>query len=109
VATTLQSVGSMSLASGAGKPGGAGILQTQLSRYETQLADWCNCPGGKSPEGKKIIADLQQKADAVRMQIKQIDDERARGRDSTRSAPGVMGVSQGCASSVLGFRLDVYA
>jgi len=106
---TLQSVASTSPQSGVGTPGGAGILQTQLSRYETQLADWCNCPGGKTPEGKKIITDLQQKADAARMEIKRIDDARARGKDSAPSATGVQGAPRQSLSSPLGLRLDVYA
>ena len=106
---TLQSIGSMIPQTGGSRPGGAGILQTQLSRYETQLADWCNCPSGKTPEGKKIITDLQKKADAIKMQIKQIEDVRVRGGDSTPPVPGASRSSQGNFSSASGSRLDVYA
>ena len=56
------------------------ILQTQLSRYETQLADWCNCPSGKTPAGKQKIADLQAKADAARAQLEQAETTRAQQR-----------------------------
>ena len=86
--TTLYSTGSTTSVTTGGRPGGAGILQTQLSRYQTQLADWCNCPGGKTAEGKKIITDLQQKADAVKMQLKQIDDARARAAEPAQPAAG---------------------
>jgi hypothetical protein len=51
-------------------------LRTQLTRYETQLADWCHCPSGETPEGKRKIADLQHKADAIRAELKQQQDAR---------------------------------
>jgi hypothetical protein len=44
-------------------------MRAQLSRYEVQLADWCNCPSGKTAEGKKKIEELQQKADAAKAQL----------------------------------------
>ena len=81
-----------SLPTGAvGAPASTGILETQLSRYEIQLADWCNCPSRTTPQGKEKIAELQAKADAVKTQLKQADDARSRrkvadtqtGSDST--------------------------
>jgi hypothetical protein len=109
VTTTLQSIGSVTPQPGSNKPGGAGMLQTQLSRYETQLADWCNCPSGKTPEGKKKIADLQQKADIVKAQIKQIEDVRDRRGISSTQEAGAPQPPVGRVSSALGLRLDVYA
>jgi hypothetical protein len=107
--TTLQSIGSVIPQPGSSKPGGAGILQTQLSRYEAQLADWCNCPSGKTPEGKQKIADLQQKADSVKAQIKQIDAASdRRGIASTQKAGEQQPYAGGVSTSV-GSRLDVYA
>lgn len=34
------------------------VLKAQLSKYQTQLADWENCPSCKTPEGKKKIAEI---------------------------------------------------
>ena len=42
--------------------GGIGVLQSQLTRYEKQLADWCACPSGKTAEGKRVIAGLETQA-----------------------------------------------
>ncbi len=107
--TTLQSIGSNTTQPGLGKPSGTGILQTQLSRYETQLADWCSCPSGKTSEGKKKITDIQQKADAVKLAIRKIED--ARARQTTASAPvaGAPQPSRNDSTSLVGSRVDVYA
>ncbi|HUL83815.1 MAG TPA: hypothetical protein VL131_16825, partial [Gammaproteobacteria bacterium] len=61
-----------------GAPASTGILEVQLSRYEIQLADWCNCPSRTTPQGKEKIAELQAKADAVKARLKQADDARSR-------------------------------
>ena len=39
--------------------GASAALQDKLSRCEQQLGDWRACPSSKTPEGKKIIQDLQ--------------------------------------------------
>ena len=74
---TLQSIDSSFVAATVVTPTSTSFLQTQLSRYETQLADWCNCPSGKTPAGKEKIADLQAKADATRAQLEQAETARS--------------------------------
>ena len=39
--------------------GASPALQDKLSRCQQQLGDWQACPSRKTPEGKKIIQDLQ--------------------------------------------------
>ena len=106
---SLQSVGSTIPQAGGSRAGGAGILRTQLDRYESQLADWCNCPSGKTPEGKRIIADLQQKSDGIKAQLKQSDDVRTGGSGPVPAVPDVSALQQGNGTSTAGYRLDVLA
>lgn len=95
-----------------------GVLEAQLNRYQIQLADWCNCPSGKTPEGKAIIQSLQDKADAVKAQIEKI--AAAQGRpsaspDQNNANPiaGVSGNAQAApaaraTSSLVGGFLDTF-
>ena len=54
--------------------GGAGVaLRAQLDRCTTQLSNWVNCSSGKTPEGKQIIAALQDKISSIKHQIQQQD------------------------------------
>jgi len=69
-----------------GSSANAGILQTQLNRYQIQLADWCHCPSGTTPEGKRKIADLQSKADAAEAQLKQAEAARSQQKVTATSA-----------------------
>jgi hypothetical protein len=89
--------------------GGIGVLQSQLTRYEKQLADWCACPSGKTAEGKRVIAGLETQAAAVRSRIKQIDDAQGRAAVSppvpARSAQPL----STDALSLTGNLIDVYA
>jgi len=50
-------------------------LQDKLTRCERQLGDWRACPSGKTPEGKRIIQNLEA-------QIRSIES-RVAGNDST--------------------------
>ncbi len=49
------------------------VLQAQLDRCARQLSDWVNCSSGKTPEGKQIIAALQEKISSIKQQIQQRD------------------------------------
>ncbi|MEO8467228.1 MAG: hypothetical protein ABI640_18020 [Gammaproteobacteria bacterium] len=62
-------------------PASSGVLQSQLTRYETQLADSCACSSSKTQAGKQKIADLQTKADAIRAELQQV--EAARSQEAT--------------------------
>jgi len=66
------------IGSGSGYPGpstgsSAGVLEAQLNRYQIQLADWCSCPSGKTPEGMATIQRLQNQVDAVKTQLARMD------------------------------------
>lgn len=80
-----------------GAGGSTGILEARLNRYQVQLADWCNCPSGKTPEGKKIIEGLQQKADAVQERLDRIDAAR-----SQRQGGATFGVPVAATAGVVG-------
>jgi hypothetical protein len=89
----LQSVSAAITASSATRPTGSGILENQLSKYEVQLADWCACPSGKTPDGKKKIADLRNKVDAIKVQLQQIETVRTRRKDLESAAAAQAGAS----------------
>jgi nicotinic acid mononucleotide adenylyltransferase len=84
-------------------------LELGLSRYEAQLADWVTCPSGKSPEGKKKIADLQQKVDSTKDAIKQIETRRSDQRVSAPSTVTAATLAQAVGRSPRFAGLDVYA
>jgi hypothetical protein len=101
----LQSIGSSLLNTASGRPASSGILQTQLDRFQTQLADWCNCPSGKTADGKKKIAEIQGKADAVKAQLQQIEITRTRQADAAK--PAATQAIHAPESSTLGNLVDV--
>jgi hypothetical protein len=93
--------------SGIGAPASTGILQTQLSRYEIQLADWCHCPSGTTPQGKRKIADLQAKTDAVKAELKQLDA--VRSQQKVAATPAVTDSTALRVHSTIGTLIDVVA
>ena len=109
VATSISSVSSPVAFSTGAKPGGAGILRVQLSRYQSQLADWCNCPSGKTSEGKKIIDDLQQKADAAQAALKRAEDSRSASAASPAIAINAPTAPDGATGPATSSSLDVLA
>ena len=86
----VQAIGATAPSGASGiSPSAGGVLQAQLNRYEVQLADWCNCPAGKTPEGKEKIRELTSKADGVRAQLDRIGGARSSGTSlGTGSASG---------------------
>ncbi len=67
--------------------GGSGVaLQAQLDRCTTQLSDWVNCSSGKTPEGKQIIAALQEKIGSLKQQLQQQNQP---GAAASQEAPPV--------------------
>ena len=68
---------------------GSGVLEMQLANYQRQLADWCACPSGKTPEGKKIISDLTGKVAAIEKTIAAADQARP------RPGPAAVGTTSG--------------
>jgi hypothetical protein len=90
-----------------GAPTSAGILQSQLSRYQVQLADWSHCPSGTTAEGKRKIADLQAKADATEIQLKQV--EAARSQQKVAATSTVSNSPELGVRSTVGSLIDVLA
>jgi hypothetical protein len=106
-AAMVHSVDTTALAASGMVPASGGVLQSQLNRYEIQLADWCACPSGKTPAGKEKIADLEAKVAATRAQLQQSDAVRSQEKiaqtAATSNAPGAQGQTAG------GRLLDVFA
>jgi len=100
----LHSIDSTTLVGDILRPASTSFLETQLSRYQTQLADWCNCPSGKTPAGKQKIADLQAKAGATKAQLEQVEAARSQQKVSATVATAVQ---SGPAPSATGRLIDV--
>jgi hypothetical protein len=126
----MQAIGFPGVANGVGPAASSSILEAQMSRYRTQLADYCNCPRGKTPAGKEKIQELQNKVDAVKAQLEQIasakaqrqsTEDRVNRRPDTSAAgnsalpgPGSLGESTLSAArrvtgTAIGGRVDAFA
>jgi hypothetical protein len=103
----LQTITSISSTALAGTAPNSGILKSQLNRYEIQLADWCHCPSGKTPEGQQKIANLQAKADAIKAQLSVADA--ARSQQTVAAAAPTSESQPGRADAPTGRFLDVFA
>ena len=44
-------------------------LEQKLAKCERQLGDWEACPSGKSPEGRRIIQNLQDQVRSIEASI----------------------------------------
>jgi hypothetical protein len=88
-----------------GSTSSAAILQSKLSRYEVQLADWCHCPSGTTPDGKRKIADLQAKADATKAQLEEV--HAARSQQKVAAATATTDSAPTRVYSTLGSLIDV--
>jgi hypothetical protein len=87
-------------------------LQDKLARCEQQLGDWQACPSRKTPEGKKIIQDLQT-------QIRNLESRMAHSGSANTlpqsTAMGQAAAAPGAASAAgsqglgLGNSIDVFA
>ncbi|HTY02222.1 MAG TPA: FlxA-like family protein [Rhodocyclaceae bacterium] len=101
----VQAIGSASVANGFRTDVSAGVLEAQLNRFQVQLADWCNCPSGKTPEGKAKIQQIQDKADAVKAQLERIAATKA----TQSSASNQANVAPSTRTTTTGTFLDTFA
>lgn len=85
-----------------GKPSVA--LQDKLSRCIRQLGDWQACPSGKTPEGKRIIENLQSQIRSMESRIASAGTGAGAQPPATSAAPRA---SQG--HPVMGRLVDVFA
>lgn len=84
----MQAIGFTSVASGIVPGAAASVLEAQLNRYQAQLADWCNCPSGKTPAGKEKIKDLQTQVDTVKAQLERVAKSQAQGPSAADRVSG---------------------
>lgn len=105
----VQAIGSGSSAGVPGAGVSSGALEAQLNRYQIQLADWCNCPSGKTPEGKAKIQQIQAKADAVKAQLDRIEAAKTRQPSTADAANAPPAAQSAPLPTSLGGFLDVLA
>jgi hypothetical protein len=74
VGATIASSGYGSAGQAHASRGSRAGLEVQLDTYKKQLADWVDCPSGKTPEGKKKIEDLNNKVSVTKARIKDMDN-----------------------------------
>ena len=46
----------------------------ELAKYESQLADWVQCASSKTSEGKAKIAEITDKIEAIKAEVKRAED-----------------------------------
>ncbi len=51
--------------------GRSAAFDAELARYQRQLAEWVDCPPGKTPEGRAGIAQIEDKVASVKAGLKQ--------------------------------------
>lgn len=64
----------------------------ELAKLEIQLSDWIHCPSCKTPAGKAKIAELTDKIDVIKAQVKAAEDAKAtalRGNEAMESSQAV--------------------
>ncbi len=48
----------------------------ELAKYESQLSDWVHCASSKTSEGKAKIAEITDKIESIKAQVKRAEDAR---------------------------------
>jgi hypothetical protein len=48
----------------------------ELAKYESQLSDWVHCASSKTSEGKSKIAELTDKINSIKAEVKRAEDTR---------------------------------
>ncbi len=48
----------------------------ELAKYESQLSDWVHCASCKTSEGKAKIAEITDKIESIKAQVKRVEDAR---------------------------------
>lgn len=86
-------------------------LQAQLDRCVSQLGDWTSCSSGKTPEGQKIIAALEQKIGSLKTQIQTVNSNSGKSTSSKSGTPNVTPPASLALASIgnLGTLLNVVA
>ena len=74
-------------------PGSAGIATGELAKYESQLSDWVHCPSCKTSAGKAKIAEITAKIDAIKAEMKKVDDAK-KSASATNQEPAQHSVAK---------------
>ena len=53
----------------------------ELAKYESQLSDWVHCASSKTSEGKAKIAEITDKIEAIKAQVKRAEDAKPKVPD----------------------------
>lgn len=87
-------------------------LQDKLAKCERQLGDWQACPSGKTPEGKKIIQNLQSQIRSIESRMTGADNASTPQLVSViarQESPKMPATSRANGQISIGGLIDVYA
>ena len=73
---------------GASSGASAGALQAQLQKCQNQLADWVDCPSGKTPQGQAKIQQIQSQTASIKAQLARIGTQKTQQPAAATAAPG---------------------
>jgi hypothetical protein len=73
----MSSINSIQSGSGAVPSTSGSGASGELAKFESQLSDWVHCPSCKTPEGKAKIAEITSKIDAIKNEMKRVEETKA--------------------------------
>lgn len=73
---------------GASPGASAGALQAQLQKCQNQLADWVDCPSGKTPQGQAKIQQIENQTAGIKAQLARIGTQKTQQPAAATAVPG---------------------
>ena len=64
----------------------AASASSELAKFETQLSDWVHCPSSKTSAGKAKIAEITDRIESIKAQMKQAEDAKVFADAATTTA-----------------------
>jgi hypothetical protein len=59
----------------------------ELAKCESQLADWVHCPSSKTSEGKAKIAEITDRIQSIKAQVKRAEDAKSSTQTQAAELP----------------------
>ena len=74
--TSVSSLNVSTVASAAAPQAAPANASAELAKYESQLSDWVHCASSKTSAGKAKIAEITDKIETIKAQVKRAEDTR---------------------------------
>ncbi len=81
----------------------------ELAKYQSQLSDWIHCASSKTSEGKAKIAEITDKIESIKAQVKRAEDTKPSPRNQPAEEMAAKAPQHQLRLDQLGTWLDVRA